>query len=883
VKVIRRFWHRLRGTINGTRQDTELAAEIESHLRMQAEDNRRLGMSPEEARRAAVLKFGGVESTKEAYRDRRGAPLLEQAVQDVRHGLRQMVRNPIFTAVAVATLAVGIGANTAVFSIINAVLLADPPYTAPDRLVTVTQSFPAIGEAGMGVSPPEYLDYRDRTRLFASVAGYSRATLDVTGDGAAEPIDAVQASASLFATLGVSPHIGRSFTRPQETVGAKVAVLSFDFWQRRYAGSPDVLGNVIRLNEQVHTIIGVMPPQFEFPSGKATADLPPAVWVPLSYTPRQLAARHDNSGTRVVARLARDVSLEQARHDVARIAADFQREHPEVYAGRMRLHATVDRLGGDAARSAKPALLILGAAVGLVLLIGCANVANLLLVRSSARQKEMAVRRAIGAQRGRIVRQLLTEALLISGLGGVLGCVLGFGLIRATAILWHGQVISLRGVQLDESVLAFVGGISTLTGVLCGLAPAFEFGGSSVRETLNRAGRQSGGGRERRRLRNALVVFEAASALVLLVGAALLAHSFVNVLSVPLGFDPNGVLIVRTTFNRERYPSADQRHSAQRLIVERLAALPSVRAVGLTTHLPLADERTIGFALEREGPDQIQWAANALVSPEYFDAMGIRMVRGRAFSDADVGDAPLVAVINETLARRYWPNRDPIGEQILWGGRRLTIAGVSRDVHIAALDAEVEPTIYCPVYQVESGATTSAVFILRNDGDPGVAAAARAVIQSVDSGLSTFDIRPMSQVVGRSLAGRRFTVAVVAVFAGFALVLAVIGLYAVLSQAVAQRTQELGIRLALGATPRQLMTMVMGDGLRLVMAGLVIGGLAAVSTVRSMSVLLFGVNAIDPTAFAVAGCTLLLVSLLASYSVARRAAILDPMMALRAE
>jgi predicted permease len=444
-------------------------------------------------------------------------------------------------------------------------------------------------------------------------------------------------------------------------------------------------------------------------------------------------------------------------------------------------------------------------------------------------------------------------------------------------------MISFRGVQLDETVLAFVGGISMLTGLLSGLAPAFEFGGSSVSGTLNRAGRQSGGGRERRRLRNVLVVFESASALVLLVGAALLAHSFVKVLSVPLGFDPNGVLIVRTTFNRERYPRADQRHSAQRLIVQRLAALPGVRAVGLTTHLPLADERTIGFALEREGPDQIQWAANALVSPEYFAAMGIPIVRGRAFNDTDVGDGPLVAVINETLARRHWPNRDPIGEQILWGGRRLTIAGVSRDVHIAALDAEVEPTIYGSIYQVESGATTSAVFVLRNDGDPGVASAARAVIQSVDSGLPTFDIRPMTQVVGRSLAERRFTVAVVAVFASFALVLAVIGLYAVLSQAVVQRTQELGIRLALGATPWQLMTMVMRDGLRLVTAGLIIGGLAAVSTVRSMSVLLFGVNAIDPAAFAVAGCILLLVSLLASYSVARRAAMLDPMTALRAE
>jgi hypothetical protein len=305
--------------------------------------------------------------------------------------------------------------------------------------------------------------------------------------------------------------------------------------------------------------------------------------------------------------------------------------------------------------------------------------------------------------------------------------------------------------------------------------------------------------------------------------------------------------------------------------------------VALTTHVPLADERFIGVALEREGPDQIRWAANALVSPEYFTAMGIPMLRGRPFNDADVADTPLVAVVNEALARRYWPDREPIGEHLLWGGRRLMIVGVAGDVHIAALDVEVEPTIYCSVYQVESGATTSAVFILRHDGDSGAASAARTVIQSVDSGLPVLDIRPLTQVVGRSLAERRFTVAVVTVFAGFALALAVMGLYAVLSQAVARRTQELGIRLAVGASPVDLIAMVMRDGVRLLTAGLVIGAVAAVSTVRSMSVLLFGVKAIDPTAFAVATCILLLVSGLATYRVARRAAMLDPLTALRAE
>jgi predicted permease len=718
VRWLRRLWNRLRETITDRtgHGDADLTAEIESHIAMQTDDNLRLGMSAEAARRAAVLKFGGVESTKEAYRDRRGAQWLEQGIQDLRSGGRQMLKNPLFTAVTVATLGIGIGANTAVFSMINAVLLAELPYADPVRLVALTQSFPAIGEARLGVSPPEYLDYRDRTRVFASIAGYSRTTFDVTGDGEAEPIDAILASGSLFETLGIWPHIGRTFTRTEELIGApKVVVLSFDFWQRRYRGDPQVLGRPIRLNEQLYMIVGVMPAQFEFPAHTATAQSPPAVWVPLSFTPQRLATRHDDAGTNVVARLARGVSIEQARADVSRVAAEFQREHPRTYAGTVRLRATIDPLGADASRRAKPALVLLAAAVSLVLLIACANVASLFLVRSSARQKEMAVRRALGARRGRIVRQLLTEAVLVSGLGGLLGCLLSIGLIEATASLAHGQMISVRAVQVDVTVLAFVGGMSVLTGLICGLAPAFELRGSSLSQVLTRAGRRSTGGRERRRLRNVLVIFEAATALVLLVGAALLAHSFVRVLSVPLGFDPENALIVRTTFNRERYPSADQRHATQRLMVQRLAALPGVRAVGLTTHVPLADERTIGFALERAGRDQIQWAANALVSPEYFTAMAIPIVRGRPFSDADVANAPLVAVVNETLARRYWPNQDPIGEYVLWGGRRLMIVGISGDVHIAALDVEVEPTIYCSLYQVESGATTSAVFVLRSD------------------------------------------------------------------------------------------------------------------------------------------------------------------------
>jgi putative ABC transport system permease protein len=888
MRALRRTVMRVLALFDSTRRDADLAEELQAHLQMRIDDHVRAGRTLDEARRLATLESGGLELAKEIYRDRRSLPLLDQTLRDLGYAARQCRAHPTFTLVAVFSLALGIGANTAVFSIVNAVLFAEPPYVAPGRLISVTQSLPALGEASLGTSPGEYLDYRDRTRTFASIGGYTRAALDAIGPQESERLEAARVTASVFEVLGESAQLGRTLSPEDETPGApRVVLVSHEYWRQRLAESPLALGATLTLNEQPHTIIGVMPSGFTFPATRLSPGDPPAIWLPLSHTEQQRASRATSFDTHVIARLKPDVTLDHATSDVARVADEFQGEYPEVYRGHIRLRASATPWGVDTARAARPMLIALGGAVGLVLLIACANVASLLLGRASTRRREIAVRRALGASDGRIVRQLLTEAVLLAAMGGVAGTLLAYVCTTLVASRWPEQFISLRDVRIDPRVLAFTCGLSILTGLICGLGPALGTRDRRLRprDALMGGSRQTGGDREGRRARQALVIVEAAGALVLLIGAGLLVHSFIRVMTVPLGFNPDHVLIVRTTFNRQRYPESEGRQAAQRALLERLTALPGIKTAALTTHVPLADERQIGFALERDGPDRTHWAANALVSGNYFAAMAIPLVRGRTFTDDDTPRAPLVTIVNESLARRFWPDRDPIGERILWGGRRLTIVGIAGDVHVKAVDMDVEPTIYCSVYQVESGATTSGVFIVRTDGSSPMmwAAPARAAIRSVDAGLPVFDTRPMTQVVARSLASRRFLMMVFAAFAGVALSLAIVGLYAVLSHTVTQRTPELGLRLALGARPAELLMLVLKDGVRLVVAGLAIGMAATAALAGGLSALLFGVERFDPLTVLAASGLLLGVSVIASYVPARRAARIDPMSALRSD
>jgi putative ABC transport system permease protein len=805
--------------------------------------------------------------------------------RDLRYALRTARKNPGFTAIAVLTLGFGIGVNTAVFSVVNAVLLRKPPYLDPDRLVELRQKFPKSGDITIGACPAEYLDYRDRARAFSSIAGYEDEVFDLTGGTEPVRVAAERVTHGLFSTLGVAPLVGRTFSPEEDRPGGpKVVLLSYEFWQRRFGGGRHAVGAVVRLNEQPYTVIGIMPAGFEFPFTAASVGEPPALWVPMAFTTQEIEDRAAEFPVMIVARRRPGVSLVQAREDVRRVANQFQGEHPEIYTGNIRLQVDLDPLQGEGAGRTRFVLLTLAGAVLFVLLIACVNVMNLLVARAAVRQREMAVRNALGASARRLVAQLVTEGLLLTMLGGALGCGLAEMIVKLVANLWPSFVSGLAQASIDLRVLAFTLAISAVTGLLCGFAPALDWIRPDIGETLKQGGRQSAS-RQRRRLHGALVIIETASAAILIIGAGLLIHSFIEVMHVPAGFSPDGVLIARTTLNRQRYPSSDGRRQAERQMQERIAGLPGVSAVGVTTHIPLADDRQIGFILEGEDIHSARWADNALVSGDYFAAMGIPLRQGRTFGAEDAPQAPQAAIVNQSMARHFWPNGDALGKRILWGGRKLTIVGVVGDVHIKALDAAVNLTIYTPVYQVESGPTTSAVFIVRTrTGNPAaLAPAVRAAIWSVDRGVPVFDLRSMNQIVAGSLAARRFAVAMLSGFASLAVALAVIGLYGVLSYAVSQRTAELGVRFALGATPGQVLGLVLGDGLRLTLIGIAAGTLAGTAAALAMSRLLFGIHAFDPVAFAAAAALLLGVALIAGWVPARRAARIDPMTALRSE
>jgi putative ABC transport system permease protein len=721
--------------------------------------------------------------------------------------------------------------------------------------------------------------------VFSSVAGYEDMSFDLTGGREPARVQAQRVTHTLFETLGVSPLAGRTFTEAEDRPSAEnVAVISHELWQRSFGHDPRTLGSVLRLNERPYTVIGIMPPGFAFPFTPASVGEPPALWVPMAFTPREIEDRAADFPVQLVARLRDGVSLAQAQEDMVRVASEFQRERRDIYTGNLRLQVNLEPLGAAAAARVRPTFFMLAGAVAFILLIACANVTNLLLARGAARQREMAVRTALGASAWRLIGLTVIEGLLLTLAGAALGYGLAGGLVAVVKSVSASFVSGLADVHLDVTVLMFTFIVSLGTGVLCSVAPALTWTRPDITGHLKQTGRQAGS-LGRSRIGRALVVLEAASALMLLIGAGLLLHSFVEVLRVPPGFSPGGVVIARTTFNRQRYPSSDRRRAAERLVAERLAAVPGVTAVAVTTNLPLADERQIGFVLEHEDARAVRWANNALVSGEYFAAMGIPLRQGRTFGAADKPESPLSAIINDSMARQYWPDGGAVGKRLVWGGRTLTIVGVVGDVHVESLDTSINPTIYTSVYQLESGVATRAVFIVRSEvkNPAALATAVRDAIWSVDRDVPVYDIAPMSDIVARSLATRQFAVTILFAFAILALGLAVLGLYGVLSHSVAQRAPELGVRLALGASPARVVGLVLGDGLRLTAVGIVIGGMTGALVARAMSRLLFRIGAFDPVTFAGAAGVLVLVAAIASFVPARRAAHVDPLIVLRSE
>lgn len=807
-------------------------------------------------------------------------------MQDVRYALRMLRKSPGFTAVVLLVLMIGIGANIAIFSVVNTVLLRPLPYRDPGRLVRVWEQLPGIGYGQVGTATGEYLDYQSQNRVFSGIAGYKNDTVNLTGSGQPERVPITRATANLFPVLGVEPMLGRTYSADEDRPGGpKVAVLSYGLWQRRFGADRKIVGHTIALDGQPYAVIGVMPRSFQFPYATLPYSDQAELWVPVAFTPDEIADRVREFGTFTVARLRPGVSLAQAQDDVRRVAADFQKSNAQVYRGSIYVNAMATSFAGDIVLKVRPMLLVLMGAVGFVLLIACANLANLLLARSSGRRREVAVRAALGATRGRLALQALTESVLLAILGGGLGLLAAEWAVRLIVAYGPEQVPRLADVRMDSGVLLFAFGISLLTGVLFGLAPALRSSGADLQSALKDAESRAGSSRERGRLRDALVVLETACSLMLLIGAGLLVNSFIRVMRVPPGFDAHGVLIARTQFDDSRYPKPEQLATAEHAITQRLTRLPGVEAVGFVSTLPLADHRQIGFRIEGSAADDFHEADNALVDENYFRAIGVPVVRGRVFTAQDTTATPLAAVVNQALARTYFPGQDPVGKRLLWGGRApFTIVGVVGDVRASALDADVTPMIYMSNWQVTSGVSRHAVFVIRTGSEPGgLAAAVRHEIGEVDKDLPVFGVMTMDDVLAASVEQRRFTMSLLAGFAALALLMAVIGLYGVLSYSVTQRTHEMGVRMALGARAGDVLRLVVGHGIRVALVGAAAGMVAAFAATRLLSRMLFGVSPLDLTTFAVVAAVLLIAALLASYLPARRATRVDPMVALRYE
>ena len=810
---------------------------------------------------------------------------METLLQDIRYGWRMLWKNPGFTTVAVLTLALGIGACTAIFSIADSILLRPLPYYQPDRLVTVSETLPKMGTDVIGVAAGEYQDYRNQNRSFSQVAAYERAGFNLTGVGQPLRVNAARISASSFPLLKISPELGRAFTEEEDRSGAgKVVVLSHRLWQHSYGSDPNIVGKIVRLDEQPYIVIGVMPSSFRFPfDGEPLSEIAD-VWVPIAFEANRLSPenRTKEFGVGLIARLKPGITLPQAQLDIDNVARVFMRQYG--YSGTMLVAPKVYPFARQTTEKARPLVWLLALAVGCVFLIACANVANLLLARASQRQHEMAVRSAIGANRVRVLRQCLVENALLALIGAVLGVAVAQAFVLGVQRFGPADVPRLHDVSLHPLALLFTLAVSLISAIGFGFAPAWRLSKTAPVDAL-RESRQAGPARGTQKLQHAVAVFEMATAVVLLVSGGLLLKSFVRLLNSPTGFDPRGVFVVRTLFDRGRYPDSPKRAAVQKQVLDGLAQIPGVTTVAAASHLPLSDERQIGFRLEHAAADDYHWAQNSLISPGYFRAMGISLLQGRDFAEQDLPTSTSVAIVNETFAREYFPGQGAIGQRFQWGDREtFTVIGVAADVRISSLDADPPPMIYQSMFQVESGASSRTAFALRTAaGTQGVFDAVQQKVWAADKDLPLYDSTTLSDLVSQSAARQRFTAFLLASFALIALLLAAIGLFGVISYLVAERTREFGVRLALGADRTNIYMHVMKYAAGMAVAGCMLGLLVSLLVSRTLQANLYQVSRIDLSTFVLVPVVLLAVALFAAYWPARRATKVDPMVALRYE
>ena len=803
--------------------------------------------------------------------------------QDVRYALRMMVKNPAFTTIAIVALALGIGANSAIFSVVNTVLLQPLPYNDPDRLMMVWEDKAARGFPRDTPSAGNFVDWRDQSQSFEGMAAMADESFNLTGSGDPERIDGKKVSGSFFNLLGVAPQLGRGFLVEEDQPGRnQVVVLSHRLWQRRFAGDPNIVGKTLTLNGQPNQVVGVMPAQFEFPSRDAE------LWVPIAFTNEQ-AANRGRHYLQIIGRLKPGVTLQQAQAEMNTIAVRLQQQYPQQNSEQgiavVPLH---EQLVGDI----KPALLVLLGAVGFVLLVACANVANLLLARAAGRQKEIALRLALGASRWRLLRQFLTESVLLAAFGGIVGLLLSLVALKVLKGFMPATIAQAQSVSIDARVLLFTLGVSILTGLVFGLAPAVQSSNFNLNESLKEGGRDSSVGARGSRLRGILVVTEVAVSLLLLIGAGLLINSFLRLRSVDPGFKAENLLTMKVVLPRAKYATHQQRSAFYADLVRRVESLPGVTSAGVTTNLPLyrqGNSITVNFAGRPEPPPgQKPAVVTRVISPNYFSTMNIPLLSGRNVNDQDREDGPAVAVINETMARRFWPNQEPVGQRFTPGPVSgppeawIAVVGVVKDVRQFELIAEPKPQMYLHYQQV--GFFEPNDLVVKTAVDPlSLAGSVRKAVWDIDKDQPVSNIKTMDEILSTSIEKQRFTMLLLGIFAGVALLLAAVGIYGVMSYTLAQRTHEIGIRMALGAQRSHVLKLAVGQGLKLVLVGVAIGLIAAFGLTRLMTSLLFGVRPTDPATLVIISAILISVALLASYIPARRATKVDPLVALRYE
>ena len=887
---------RLNALVRRRALDAELDAEIAEHLERQIDKHVARGLPRAEAVRRARLEFGGVSQTKEACRDARGLGFVETTARDVRYGLRVLRKDAAFTAVAFVTLALGIGATTTVFSVVRAILLKPLPYADVDRIVLPWRQAPPGVNLGFTELPwgrVDFLAEEGGTRAFSAIGAFVGDSFNLTGAGEPVRLDGLRASAGFFPALGVAPALGRWFTAEEDRAGREREVVLGDrVWRERFSADPSIVGRAIDLNGAPYTVVGVMPPGFAFPRaaempGSFVLPRETGLWVPLALA-RSGPVRGEPSELAVVGRLASGVSLAGAQAELDLFTRTMERQYP---AGKGWYTSRVMRLARQVSGDTRRPLLFLLAAVFVVLLVACSNVANLLLTRAVGRSREFTLRAALGAGRGRLARQLVTESVLLAiagGAGGVACAIAGVAFVRAFA---PSTIPRLDEVRLDPAVLAFAVGVSIATGLLFGLAPALLAARADLSPALKEGGGRSSAGLRGFRLRNALLVSEIALALVLVVASGLLARTFGKLVRANGGFVASRVLTFELTLPASRYPDRDRMVRLYHDVLARLRDVPGVESAGISEVVPLggAGESTAIRLSDRPAPrsrKELPFANYTILSPGYLRAVGTPVLRGRDFLESDTADSMPVAIVNDALARKYWPGQDALGKPISVPINKddMTIVGIVADVKHLSMREEPAPEMFVPYTQKPWPSMLTMHVAMRTRTDPAaMTAAARAAIQSVDPDLPLARATTLASIVDEAAAPPRFSMLLVGAFGALALVLACIGLYGAVSYAVVERTQEIGIRLALGARRPSVYWLVLAQGVRVTAAGLAIGLALALGAARAMRGFLYGVEATNPATFAVVSGALVVVALVACVVPARRAMRVDPIVALRHE